>query len=141
MRSWRWYSKVLFALLVAAFAYWVWPTPWQYGQEHEGIRGRSVIYPLRMQRISGRTQLFSRKRGWEDIALYEARVAEARREREAIEAEEQKALDESEANTAREGLGTWVALGARMSNDRKIRERFDQRLKEARQKESDAINP
>ncbi len=28
MRNWRWYSKVLFALLVAAFAYWVWPTPW-----------------------------------------------------------------------------------------------------------------
>ncbi len=30
MRHWRWYSKVLFALLVAAFAYWVWPTPWRY---------------------------------------------------------------------------------------------------------------
>jgi len=30
MRHWRWYSKLLFALLVAAFAYFVWPTPWQY---------------------------------------------------------------------------------------------------------------
>jgi hypothetical protein len=30
MRSWRWYSKVLFALLVVAFAYFVWPTPWRY---------------------------------------------------------------------------------------------------------------
>ena len=25
MRSWRWHSKVLLALLAAAFAYWVWP--------------------------------------------------------------------------------------------------------------------
>ena len=30
MRAWRWHSKVLFALLVAAFAYSVWPTPWRY---------------------------------------------------------------------------------------------------------------
>ncbi len=30
MRTWRWYSKVLFALLVAAFAYFVWPTPWRH---------------------------------------------------------------------------------------------------------------
>ena len=30
MRHWRWYSKLLFALLVAAFAYFVWPTPWMY---------------------------------------------------------------------------------------------------------------
>jgi len=30
MRTWRWYSKVLFALLVAAFAYFVWPTPYAY---------------------------------------------------------------------------------------------------------------
>jgi len=30
MREWRWYSKLLFALLVAAFAYWVWPTPHFY---------------------------------------------------------------------------------------------------------------
>ena len=28
MRTWRWYSKLLFALLIAAFAYFVWPTPW-----------------------------------------------------------------------------------------------------------------
>jgi hypothetical protein len=27
---WRWYSKLLLALLVAAFAYFVWPTPWMY---------------------------------------------------------------------------------------------------------------
>ena len=30
MRTWRWYSKLLFALVVAAFAYCVWPTPWMY---------------------------------------------------------------------------------------------------------------
>ena len=30
MRSWRWYSKLLFALLIVAFAYFVWPTPWVY---------------------------------------------------------------------------------------------------------------
>lgn len=35
MRTWRWYSKGLFALLVAAFAYWVWPTPWTGYREVE----------------------------------------------------------------------------------------------------------
>ena len=29
MRTWRWYSKLLFALLLLAFAYLVWPTPWR----------------------------------------------------------------------------------------------------------------
>jgi len=29
MRTWRWYSKVLLGLLILAFAYYVWPTPWQ----------------------------------------------------------------------------------------------------------------
>ena len=28
MKHWRWYSKVLLALALLAFAYWVWPTPW-----------------------------------------------------------------------------------------------------------------
>ncbi len=58
MRSWRWYSKVLFALLVAAFAYWVWPTPWHY--EHAVVprfpAGRATLNVLvRVNRLSGTT--------------------------------------------------------------------------------------
>ena len=30
MSRWRWYSKLLFAILVAAFAWYVWPTQWAY---------------------------------------------------------------------------------------------------------------
>lgn len=63
MRSWRWYSKVLFALLVAAFAYWVWPTPWQYlppplpkGIDTEYGWG---IVALRFNRFTGRIQALS----------------------------------------------------------------------------------
>jgi hypothetical protein len=48
MRTWRWYSKVLFALLVAAFAYWVWPTPYLYLHGPQGI-------PVRVNRFTGRS--------------------------------------------------------------------------------------
>jgi len=48
MRSWRWYSKVLFALLVAAFAYWVWPTPWFYPPLSSTI--------VRVHRVTGEVQ-------------------------------------------------------------------------------------
>jgi len=47
MGSWGWYSKVLFALLVAAFAYWVWPTPYLYLHGLQGI-------PVRVNRFTGR---------------------------------------------------------------------------------------
>jgi len=50
MRSWRWYSKLLLALFLLAFAYWVWPTPWRYS-ESEG-------YTMRENRFTGRVQLF-----------------------------------------------------------------------------------
>ena len=40
MRHWRWYSKVLFALVLAAFAYWVWPTPWERFQWGDRAPGR-----------------------------------------------------------------------------------------------------
>ena len=49
MRHWRWYSKVLFALLAAAFAYWVWPTPWQHFTRGE--------LPIRTHRVTGRTEI------------------------------------------------------------------------------------
>ena len=52
MRSWRWYSKVLFALMVAAFAYWVWPTPWRYYAA--GVGGGVMLF--RENRFTGRTQ-------------------------------------------------------------------------------------
>ena len=58
MRSWRWYFKVLFALLVAAFAYWVWPTPWQT----EKVRGDT----MRVNRVTGAAQVL-RVYGWDDV--------------------------------------------------------------------------
>ena len=45
MRSWRWYSKLLCALVLAAFAYFVWPTPWHY--HHHGTT------LLRINRLTG----------------------------------------------------------------------------------------
>ena len=55
MRSWRWYSKVLFALLVVAFAYWVWPTPWRYDHTQVG----RLHLPVRTHRITGRAEMLS----------------------------------------------------------------------------------
>ncbi len=53
MRSWRWYSKVLFALLVAAFAYWVWPTPWR---DHS-VDALGTPLLVRENRLTGHTQM------------------------------------------------------------------------------------
>jgi hypothetical protein len=56
MRSWRWYSKLLFALLVAAFAYWVWPTPWQYFiLDRPGVFGNAgpMLYGTDMSPVAG----------------------------------------------------------------------------------------
>lgn len=57
MRHWRWYSKLLFALLVAAFAYWVWPTPWRYDHVRE--------IPIRTHRVTDRAQMF--RGDWESL--------------------------------------------------------------------------
>jgi len=57
MRTWRWYSKVLFALLVAAFAYWVWPTPWRY----EIVWGGEAL--IRVNRFTGSAYEYDSK-GW-----------------------------------------------------------------------------
>ena len=51
MRTWRWYSKVLFAILAAAFAYYVWPTPWHYFDGYPGIHER------RVHRVTERAQI------------------------------------------------------------------------------------
>jgi hypothetical protein len=59
VRTWRWYSKVLFALLVAAFAYFVWPTPSRY--DHTGNR------PFRTHRVTGRVQGVMPGLGWRDV--------------------------------------------------------------------------
>jgi len=58
MRTWRWYSKLLFALLVAAFAYLVWPTPWRYLSWHE--------MPIKVHRLTGRTEML-RAEGWREV--------------------------------------------------------------------------
>jgi hypothetical protein len=52
VRSWRWYSKLLFALLVSAFAYWVWPTPWR----HSSLVVGEVALPVRVHRVTGRAE-------------------------------------------------------------------------------------
>jgi len=57
MRSWRWYSKVLFALLVAAFAYSVWPTPWMYGLDGTP--------PRRVNRLTGQVEYLTRMMPYE----------------------------------------------------------------------------
>jgi len=57
MRTWTWYSKLLLVLVLAAFAYWVWPTPWKTYKT-----GR---VNLRVNRFTGHTQrLWSS--GWSD---------------------------------------------------------------------------
>jgi len=72
MRTWRWYSKLLFALLVAAFAYFAWPTPWQY----HPTGGR--LY--RTHRITGVGQLWWGD-GWYPTPTEMRRREEERRER------------------------------------------------------------
>jgi hypothetical protein len=86
MRTWRWYSKLLFALLVAAFAYFVWPTPWRYHTLENGafwaVAWRasasdwadladkegplpSMSLLLRQHRVNGRTEMFiGGQAGW-----------------------------------------------------------------------------
>ena len=61
MRHWRWYSKLLFALVVAAFAYFVWPTPWRHFTAYMG----DMTLTYREHRITGETQLFYRGE-WQD---------------------------------------------------------------------------
>ena len=58
MRTWRWYSKVLFALLVAAFAYWVWPTPWRWEETNTGL--------YRLNRFTGRVERMGLQGDWHD---------------------------------------------------------------------------
>jgi hypothetical protein len=59
MRTWRWYSKLLFALLVAAFAYLVWPGPWHYVST-------SSAQIVRVHRLTGRTERLSFD-GWREV--------------------------------------------------------------------------
>ena len=71
MRTWRWYSKLLFALLVAAFAYWVWPTPWV---QHESPSSRC----LRVHRVTGRVEALTGS-AWISAERL-SRIREARRQ-------------------------------------------------------------
>ena len=63
MRSWRWYSKALFALAVVAFYWFVWPTQWNYGVQSFGL-GDGHVFPLRVNRLTGRTEWYIV--GWRD---------------------------------------------------------------------------
>jgi len=55
MRTWRWYSKLLFAVFLLAFAYWVWPTPYSHTTGYRGV-------PVRVSRITGSKQEFCQGR-------------------------------------------------------------------------------
>lgn len=48
MGKWRWYSKLLLALVLAAFAYFVWPTPYSW---YPVERSR---YMIQRNRVTGR---------------------------------------------------------------------------------------
>jgi len=61
MRTWRWYSKVLFAVLVAAFAYWVWPTRYAYRMSTTPMGGTPIT--MRVDRFTGRVDLLAYD-GW-----------------------------------------------------------------------------
>lgn len=56
MRTWRWYSKLTLALVLAAFVYWVWPTPWRYFSRYDE--------QWRVHRVTGRSQYLHK--GWRD---------------------------------------------------------------------------
>ena len=74
MRTWRWRSKVLLGLLLLAFAYYVWPTPWacypvnpsvsSAGGEYGANMEEYTIW-LRVNRFTGKVQRLSWLRGWE----------------------------------------------------------------------------
>jgi len=77
MRTWRWYSKVLLGLLILAFAYYVWPTPWTCYQFNPGgvvsvssasdnPMGAITEYGfwVRVNRFTGGTEILSGYRGW-----------------------------------------------------------------------------
>ena len=53
MRTWRWYSKVVLALLLAAFAYFVWPT--RYAWEVPSTGGFPTV--IRRDRFTGQILL------------------------------------------------------------------------------------
>jgi hypothetical protein len=57
MRTWRWYSKVLLALAILAFAYFVWPTPYRY------FTVRGVAH--RENRFTGEVTAFYDNVGWQ----------------------------------------------------------------------------
>ena len=56
MRTWHWYSKLALALLLAAFAYYVWPTPWRVYNRGDGEWQR-------VHRLTGRSE-FLDDDGW-----------------------------------------------------------------------------
>ena len=52
-RKWHWCSRLLFALLVAAFAWHVWPTPWRYWMDDTGeLREHRIL--RRVERLTAR---------------------------------------------------------------------------------------
>lgn len=52
MRSWKWYSKVLFVLVLVAFGWWVWPTPWETYRDATGGRVRVNRFTNRSQELT-----------------------------------------------------------------------------------------
>lgn len=61
MRAWNWYSKAAFALVLLAFAYWVWPTPWRVFRQ-DGVNWRVNRFTERTQRFDD----WGERCGWTD---------------------------------------------------------------------------
>jgi len=60
----RWYSKVLFAVLAVAFAYFVWPTAWT---ERTVSIAVGITTTARTSRFTGRTEVLSPTGAWVDL--------------------------------------------------------------------------
>ena len=59
----RWALAVVVVLAVVAFYWFVWPTQWNYGVQSFGL-GDGRVFPLRVNRLTGRTEWYIV--GWRD---------------------------------------------------------------------------
>jgi len=69
VKHWRWYSKLLFALMVAAFASCVWPTPWMYFGNGMGTQVGTMV---RVNRITGTPYMLHGQDGWQKMGVKRA---------------------------------------------------------------------
>ena len=63
---------MVIAGILAAIAVYVWPTRYRYDRVNEE---EGVSYPLRIDRFSGKTEIFIPERGWVDLAASQSNSA------------------------------------------------------------------